>query len=163
MAFLVVFVSVRRGANFSRDRIYRYTLWDVWAPEKGLVQFIGLNPSTADEEVDDPTVHRCKRFADRWGFGGLVMTNAYALRATDPKNMKAHQSPVGEENDDYLRRVSRKANLVVAAWGAGIAPDREGRIKKLLAGKLHILGLTKGGNPRHPLYLKSDLLPQEWC
>ena len=80
--------------------------------------FVGLNPSTADEVSDDPTVRRCISYAKAWGYAGLCMTNIFAFRATDPKDMKAVHDPVGMDNDMHLLRVSRHAGVVIAAWGA---------------------------------------------
>lgn len=147
------------GAAFSPCRNYRYALWRWWDKDKPYAMFVGLNPSTADETLDDPTIRRCKRFASDWGYGGLVMTNLFAIRATDPKVMLAHSDPVGVENDDYLRDLARHAALVVAAWGAhGGHQGRDEDVLRLIPG-VHHLGLTKAGKPRHPLYLRADSRP----
>lgn len=87
---------------FSPCREYRYTLYREWAPGDKVVMFIGLNPSTADEVNNDPTVRRCINYAKQWGYTGMYMTNIFAYRATDPNVMKAHPEPVGAENDHYL-------------------------------------------------------------
>ena len=102
---------------FSPFREYRYTLYREWAPGDKVVQFIGLNPSTADEVKNDPTVTRCINYAKAWGYTGMYMTNIFAFRATDPAVMKAHPEPVGEENDHYLSMIARESEIVVAAWG----------------------------------------------
>jgi hypothetical protein len=81
--------------------------------------FIGLNPSTADETIDDPTIRRCVIFAKDWGYGALCMTNLFAFRATDPAIMKAHPEPVGESNDGTLEELALSTVVVVAAWGVG--------------------------------------------
>lgn len=122
-----------------------------------LVAFIGLNPSTADETADDPTIRRCVAFAKRWGYGGLVMLNLFAFRATDPRDMRSAASPVGPENDDHLRAVAAEAALVVAAWGVGGSYfGRDFRVRRLMGDGLMALGFTKSGQPRHPLYVKAD-------
>lgn len=153
------------GAKFSSCRAYRYSLWRTWGPivnDSQVVVFIGLNPSTADETTDDPTIRRCIGFAKRWGYGGIVMTNLFAFRATDPKAMKAAAAPVGPMNDSVLIEEADKAGLVVAAWGThGTHNRRAEAVRSFLKG-LHHLGLTKDGHPRHPLYLKGDIQPQEW-
>jgi hypothetical protein len=147
------------GAAFSPCRKYRYALWRRWETEKPYAMFVGLNPSTADEIEDDPTIRRCKRFASDWGYGCLVMTNLFAIRATDPKVMLAHDDPVGPENDDYLRYLARRAGIVVSAWGAhGGHRGRDFQVLRMIAG-MHHLGLTKAGKPRHPLYLRADTKP----
>lgn len=141
------------------EQEYRYTLWRVWGDEANFVQFVGLNPSTADETVDDPTIRRCVNFAKDWGYGALCMTNLFAYRATQPKDMKAAGDPVGPQNDLYLSEVSREAGLVIAAWGAhGGFLGRDLAVWHLIP-EMKCLMLTKDGHPRHPLYLKADLKP----
>ena len=94
-----------------------------------MVAFIGLNPSTATEQQDDPTVRRCKNFARDWGFDGMVMLNAFAYRATDPNDMKRHDSPVGTWNDLYLQRWFRDVWHVIAAWGThGLHLNRQAEV-----------------------------------
>jgi hypothetical protein len=144
------------AAEFSPCRRYRYTLWRRWDAGKPYCQFVGLNPSTADETHDDPTVRRCIDFAKRWGYGALCMTNLFAFRATDPEVMKAAEEPVGLMNDAWLKDVAARAGVVVAAWGVhGDHLDRARRALPLL-GQVRCLGLTKEGHPRHPLYVRAD-------
>lgn len=149
-------------ATFSQDRLYRYTLQRTWSDAPPAV-FIGLNPSTADEQVDDPTIRRCSRFARDWGCGGLVMLNLYAWRATDPKGLLVPADPVGPGNDSAIRALAGTAELVVAAWGAWPGPDR-GRAAMVaaLVGELQVLGLTKDLQPRHPLYMRADSELRPW-
>lgn len=130
--------------------------------------FIGLNPSTADAATDDPTIRRCIQFATSWGFDRLVMANLFAFRATDPREMLRAEDPVGPANDDLLRKAAVRADLVLACWGAhGGHRDRDADVVRLIreAGgpPLHVLKLTKGGCPAHPLYLPKTLTPQEWA
>lgn len=123
---------------------------------------IGLNPSTADETSDDPTVRRCIAFARAWGFDALCMTNLFAYRATDPHDMKQATEPIGEENDATLRTMARRAGVVVAAWGThGTHLGRDRAVRAALS-SLHCLRLTKHGSPAHPLYLPASLRPQRW-
>lgn len=126
--------------------------------------FIGLNPSTADETMDDPTVRRCINFAKDWGFGGMVMMNLFAYRATDPNLMKSQTQPTGPLNDQALRTVVELCGRTICCWGThGIHRNREFQVKSLLADRrLHHLGLTKGGHPKHPLYLGKTTEPQHW-
>ncbi|MBL8224715.1 MAG: DUF1643 domain-containing protein [Chromatiales bacterium] len=150
------------GAEFSPCRLYRYALWRIWDPAAGTVNFIGLNPSTADEQIDDPTIRRCIGFARDWGYGGLVMTNLFAFRATEPAVMKAAEEPVGPDNDVRIAECARKAAVVIAAWGQHGSHRGRDRFVRGQIARLHYLRLTKGGHPGHPLYLPAGLLPQPW-
>jgi hypothetical protein len=157
---------MERTATFSPCRRYRYSLWRSWqgllGTGKGYAMFIGLNPSTADETQDDPTIRRCMAFAQGWGYDGLCMTNLFAFRATDPAVMLAEASPVGKENDQHLIELAKHAGIVVAAWGAhGGHQGRASAIQALVPG-LHYLRLTKAGHPGHPLYLPGNLQPMAW-
>lgn len=152
---------MKRATIFSPDRKYRYTLWREWnIYNSTYAMFIGLNPSTADEIEDDPTIRRCIGFAKAWGYGALCMTNAFAFRATDPAVMKSDPLPIGPDNNKWLRRLSKDAGIIIAAWGVhGSFLDRDKAILKLLP-ELDCLGVTKDGHPKHPLYLPKTAKPQ---
>lgn len=155
--------KIHNIAVFSKDEQYRYKLireWDVSLPS---VAFIGLNPSTADESVDDPTIRRCVGFAKAWGYGRLVMLNLFAYRATDPTELRRLDiEPVGALNDVFLRALPLHSELIVAAWGAqGTYLGRDVVVRQRLP-NLHYLRLTQGGQPSHPLYLPGDLTPVLW-
>lgn len=131
-----------------------------------VVAFIGLNPSTADEVKNDPTVTRCINYARRWGFQGMFMLNIFALRSTDPRALYRHPDPIGPETNRYLMELvqRREVSLVVAAWGNhGALLSRGWNVINLVRNSgvnLYRLGeLTKQGQPRHPLYLRRDLEP----
>ncbi len=151
---------------FSPTRRYRYVWRYTWAPSLKPCVFIGLNPSTADESGPDPTVRRCVRYAQAWGYGQLVMLNLFGLRATDPFVMKTARRPVGPANDDWLLRETtdtmRRQGIVVAAWGNhGQHRGRAQAVRELLQSvPLHCLTLTQSGEPGHPLYLPHRLRPQ---
>ena len=152
-----------RHAVFSPCRTYRYALSRVWASDKPYALFIGLNPSTADETLDDPTIRRCISFASDWGYGGLVMANLFAYRATEPSQMKGATDPVGVANDEWLMELAKYAGVVVAAWGNhGAFLRRSSHIRALLS-ELHYLQLNQSGEPTHPLYLNSTLTPLRWA
>ena len=140
---------------------YRYALGRHWDEALPPVVFIGLNPSTADAEQDDPTIRRCIGFAKAWGFGGLVMLNLFAYRATQPADMMAAADPVGPQSDHYLTTLASRAT-VVAAWGANGTFRQRGEAVRAMLPRLHYLRLTKGGQPQHPLYLPGDLRPVLW-
>lgn len=150
------------SAIFSPCRKYRYALYREWNPSKPLLMIIGLNPSTADEIQDDPTIRRCIDFAKRWNYGQLIMMNLFAIRGTDPKIIKDVPDPIGEENDKYLKEMGEKASLILGAWGShGIYQNRGKKVRSMFK-LVHILGLTKNGQPKHPLYLKKETTIQEW-
>ena len=153
--------AMSRTTLFSSCRNYRYALWRTWG-DGNFVMFIGLNPSTADETKDDPTIRRCVRFAKDWGYAALCMANLFAYRATQPSDMMRAHDPIGQDNDATLAMLARNATLIVAAWGT-----RGGylmRDKAVLSSmpRLHVLGLTKEGYPSHPLYLPASSRPTVW-
>lgn len=154
---------MERTTIFSANRVYRYTLWREWdICNPTYVQFIGLNPSTADEKIEDPTVRRCIDFSKRWGYGALCMTNLFAFRSTDPRIMMGHPHPVGPENDRWLVAMSREAGIVVAAWGThGEFLGRAGEVRSIID-NLQCLGTNKDGSPKHPLYLAANTILEDW-
>lgn len=159
-------IPERTDCVFSKGRIHRYTLERVWSEiNHTRVAFIGLNPSTADELQDDPTVRRCIRYAKKWGFGGMIMLNIFGLRSTDPKALYRHTEPIGGHNDFYiLKTVDRKdVRLVVACWGNhGAYLSRGWSVRRMVERltQMQCLGKTKFGEPKHPLYLRGDLEPE---
>ena len=122
--------------------------------------FVGLNPSTADAAVDDPTIRRCVRFAKDWGFGGILMLNVFAYRSTDPNRLRVVEDPVGPMNDQAFAFFRMKPGLIVAAWGSKCPPEREREVLDLIWRPVYALGKTKIGRPRHPLYLRADTDPK---
>ncbi len=150
------------SAVFDATGCYRYWLSRTWDPQGRTVNFIMLNPSTADQAQLDPTVSRCLSFAVRWGFGTVVVTNLFAWRSTDPSGLRSVPDPVGPDNDRFLRQGVEQSALRVAAWGVnGALHHRDETVLQLLAGyPLTRLGVTKHGAPRHPLYLRADTAPE---
>ncbi|MEI8668573.1 MULTISPECIES: DUF1643 domain-containing protein [Pseudoalteromonas] len=150
---------MKNTAELSECRKYRYALWRTWDATKPIVMFIGLNPSTADENNDDPTLIRCINFAKFWGYGGVCMSNLFAYRATEPRDMKAAKDPIGSNNDAWLTKLSNDAQLVICAWGNdGSFLKRSKQILELMP-NLNYLKLNKSGEPAHPLYLSAKLKP----
>ena len=148
---------VNKNATFSDCRKYRYGLSRTWNGKKKTILFIGLNPSTADEKIDDPTIRRCINYAQNWGYGSLLMVNLFAYRATLPTELKNVKNPIGNDNDLHILELSKKADLAVAAWGnEGTLLNRDKEIKKILP-NLMCLKINKSGQPAHPLYQKKDL------
>ncbi|MDQ4078236.1 MAG: DUF1643 domain-containing protein [Chloroflexota bacterium] len=151
---------MEKGALFSPCRSYRYALWRVWDDARPFVLFVCLNPSTADERRNDPTVRRCVGFARAWRYGGVYVANLFAYRATDPQVLKCAPHPVGPESDRWLKELAEGAEIVVAAWGNhGTLMNRAQEVLSWLP-KAHYLVMTKGGQPGHPLYLRKDCQPQ---
>lgn len=153
-------------AVYSPCEAYRYTLTRTWDPAGGKVLFVMLNPSTATEVQNDPTVERCERRARALGFGAFRVCNIFAYRATDPKVMRAQADPVGPGNDQAIAESALWADAVVCAWGThGAHLDRGAQVEALLraTGKpLSHLGLSKDGHPKHPLYIGYAHQPEAW-
>jgi len=160
--------GVASNAYFSPCRTWRYFLHRIWSQDHKLLMVIGLNPSMADEVRSDPTVTRCINHARRWGFGGLVMLNAFAVRGVNPKILTQAQDPVGIENDYWLRVLSQDIDVgrIVLAWGNhGLKFGRQGKVLECLRyarEELKCFGYTNEGAPKHPLYLKQDQPLRAW-
>lgn len=156
---------MNRETILSSCRQYRYCLWREWdRTNPSYAVFVGLNPSTADEVDDDPTIRRCVGYAERWGHGALCMVNLFAYRATQPRLMKEQIAPIGDDNDFWLLEVVKDAAVVVAAWGKdGTHRGRDKTVIRLLAGRLSCLGVTKEGHPKHPLYLRKAMEPHPFA
>lgn len=147
-------------AHISDDGRYRYILGRLWSDDDlGLVlNWVMLNPSTADAKIDDPTIRRCIGFSRLWGYCGMRVVNLYALRATQPADLWRSDDPVGPENDDILRWIAHHTETpVIAAWGANARPERVAHVINILGPRnLDCLGVTKQGAPKHPLYLPAN-------
>ncbi len=158
------------SAVFSDCERYRYLLTRVWQPQAPRALFILLNPSTATETQNDPTVERCERRARALGFGGFRVTNIFAFRATDPREMRAAPDPIGPGNDaaiaESLDWAANPDDRIVCAWGAhGVHLGRGSAVEAALRAKkqaLYHLGLTQSGAPRHPLYISYERQPALW-
>jgi hypothetical protein len=149
----------KNGAIFSDDRLYRYLLWRRWSNSLPLIFFVGLNPSTADETLDDPTIRRCKAFAMKWGAGGFMIANLFAFRATFPGDLRQAIEPIGSENDGWIGAGSEFASRTIACWGNnGSYLGRSSVVFPLLL-RPEYLRITKEGQPSHPLYLPGGLEP----
>jgi len=148
---------VLRSATFSPDRTYRYRLLRRWSRGRRIL-WVMLNPSTADAQRDDPTIRRCIAFSRDWGYGSMEVVNLYALRATRPAALRRHPDPVGPENERHVRAATRRADLVVAAWGV-LGAGRDASMALGRRGRVVCLGLTRAGAPRHPLYVPASAVP----
>lgn len=154
---------MERNAVISVCGKYRYSLLRKWADVDRLpVMWLMLNPSTADADIDDPTIRRCIEFSKRWGYGALWVGNLYAWRSTDPKGLRLSGDPEGVENRDRLQGMANSSEKVIAAWGNhGAAAGAEyiaGILPNPMGGIWH-LGLTNGGHPKHPLARGKAFIP----
>lgn len=153
-------------AVYSDCENYRYLLTRIWEPEGRKALFIMLNPSTATEVQNDPTVERCERRARALGFGGFRVTNIFAWRDTDPKAMRAAAEPIGAANDATIAQSCDWADQIIAAWGAhGAHLQRGAAVETVLRATgrpVFHLGLTQAGHPKHPLYIAYTQRPERW-
>lgn len=155
---------------------HRYLLRRIWDKTQPHAVFVLLNPSTADGKTNDPTVWRCVKFAQSWGYGGILVLNLFAYRATNPADMLRADDPVGIKNDAYILRYTQGAGIVVAGWGkvvnhrAGMdyakmrvnAKQRAEAVARLISCNIYCLIENLDGSPRHPLYIASDTPPKLW-
>lgn len=145
------------GADFSSDRKYRYALWRIWDKEKPLAMFIGLNPSTANETNNDPTIRSVGRICKNNSYGGFYMMNCFAYITSDPKLLK-HNPMSDEWNNNMLTVIASKCKDIVFAWGNFSVVKETGRDKELaeMFPKAKALFINKNGSPKHPLYCKDN-------
>lgn len=153
-------------ALYSDCEKYRYSLTRIWDETGKRVNFVMLNPSTATEVQNDPTVERCERRARALGYGSFAVTNIFAWRDTDPRAMRAALDPVGPDNDTAILECAQWADHVIAAWGThGAYLNRGDCVAHMLRAAhrpLFHLGLSKAGHPKHPLYLAYTQQPKRW-
>lgn len=153
-------------AIYSSCESYRYALTRIWQPDAPRLAFVMLNPSTASELRNDPTVARCEARARALGQGGFRVVNLFAFRATDPRDLKAAADPCGPAADAALTQAALWADTIICAWGNhGAFRQRDARVLALLRATgrpLAHLGLTLQGQPRHPLYVAAAQPPLPW-
>lgn len=149
-----LFTSEVSGAEFSEDRKYRYALWRIWDESKPKIMFIGLNPSTASENMDDPTIRRVKRFARDWGYGGVFMCNLFAFVTAYPEELKSCDDPLGS-NDFWLNRYKKNVAHVLFAWGSFKEAEERAKQVEGMFPEAVCLGFNKNGSPKHPLYVSA--------
>jgi hypothetical protein len=180
MTRIVLPPMVSTGAMFSSDNVYRYSLWRIWDAAEPPLMIIGLNPSTATAITNDPTISREIRYAMAWGHGGLIKTNLFGYRSTDPAALREVEDPVGPNNNLTIRRLTREPvlikynvlgryvwkqyklpSMVLAAWGkGGLYLDQHQKVLDFLPKiDIYCLGRNREGTPTHPLYQRADLRP----
>ncbi len=153
-------------ATYSDCERYRYDLTRVWDEAGRKIAFVMLNPSTATEVQNDPTVERCERRARALGYGAFRVCNIFAWRDTDPFAMRKAPEPIGPANDDAIAQACHWAETVVCAWGThGVHLGRGPQVETLMRATgrpLYHLGLSKAGHPKHPLYIAYAQQPELW-
>lgn len=145
---------------------YRYLLTRCFRDDNDkCLAFIMLNPSTADEKVNDRTISKCISFSKSFGYDGIVVVNLYALRSTDPKNLLTHKDPVGPSNEEYLKYIADNYDMAICAWGNNAKEDRVKQFINIFKNskcQLMCLGINKNGSPKHPLYVRSNSKLIKW-
>jgi hypothetical protein len=149
--------GMKKYAIISQDNKYRYQLSRIWDEEKPKILFIMLNPSTADANVDDPTIRRVVNFAKSWGYGGVFVGNLYAFRSTDPKGLTYTDNPIGQDNIQHIKSLIGLTERVIYGWGNN---QKEPDWLCNLVYTPYCIDISKKGIPKHPLYLKSELQPK---
>lgn len=153
-----LFTKQNNGALFSPCRKYRYKLWRIWDDTLPMLMWVGLNPSTANEETNDPTIRRVITFSQKWGYGGIYMTNLFAWVSSKPQDLKTVADPLGD-NNNILQSVSEKSAAIVFAWGTFKEAQARGEEVKRMFPQAVALGINADGSPKHPLYVKGDTQP----
>lgn len=154
-------VKKERGyAVFSFDKKYRYILGRKWS-NKGKCLFILLNPSTADAFKLDPTITRAYNLSKKLGLGELIILNIFAIRGSNPEIIKKVSDPIGPLNNYYIKKYVKKSDLIILGWGNhGKINNRSKEIIdiiKKVKKEIYVLDINKNGEPKHPLYIKSDI------
>lgn len=167
----------RGSAVFSPCRRWRYRLDRIIAYSGPVIGFLLHNPSSAGAEEDDPTSRRGIGFGRSWGASRIVYVNPWAGVATEPEDLWNMHDPIGPENDAHIAAVAREVTasggFMVFAWGE-VSPPRDmrdevrdrlaavDRLVREICPDVRALGLTKAGEPRHPLYMPASAQPVAW-
>jgi len=155
---LNLFGNLLNGASFSDDKSYRYVLWRIWDNNKKMAMFIGLNPSTADELRDDPTIRRVKTFARDWGYGGIYMLNLFTYVTAYPEELQKCENSVLMA-DEHLIDYAGKSDLIIFCWGSFPLAIERAKVVTQMFPQGKVLLMNKNGTPRHPLYIPGDTQP----
>lgn len=154
------------GAEFSKCGKYRYRLWRTWDFDKPILTFILMNPSTADEIKNDPTITRQIKRATRLGFGGMVVLNCGGIRETDSRKAWKDEDPIGPHNQEVIEQAVSEGGSFIAAWGRPAckygADEAVLRIFRARAATLQCLGVNADRSPKHPLYVGYDVAPEPY-
>ena len=162
--------QLHKTAVISRCEKYRYKLTRTWDDDKKKVLFVMLNPSTANHIENDLTTIRCINFAEKWGYGGIMIGNIYPFRAKRPKDLRKWLNEgsdyafwkSGDDNRNHVEEMAREADMIVCAWGCNYKEGTPDWVEEI--DNLHCLELCDDGlTPKHPLgNLSKDLLPKQY-
>lgn len=159
-------VGESKGADFSECGKYRFSLWRIWDIEKPIVMFIGLNPSTANQDTDDPTIRRVRAIARNLRYGGVYMMNCFPLVSTNPDSLKSYDKSIYDQqqwifNNRKLEQIGNLCKDVIFAWGNFEIVRNEKRDIELsvMFPNAKALHINKNGSPKHPLYCRADIIP----
>lgn len=156
-----LFNDINNGAKFSECGTHRYSIWRIWDKSKQIVMFIGLNPSTANQDSDDPTIRRVIKFASNWGYGGVYMMNLFTQVTPYPHELKLNDDEQIIENRDRIFPMAEWCKLIIFAWGNFKEAEQEGQhYSDILNG--YCLGKNQNGSPKHPLYIHSKTQPTKF-
>lgn len=165
-------VPVESGALFNEARTHRFRLWRTWDDTQAPLNFLMLNPSTADELVLDPTIKGCVKRARKMKMGGVVVTNLFSIRSPYPEKLYGVPAgdAIGADNDYHILNVARASvesgGMVICGWGKHGALHARGQLVRGMLERhgieLHVLETNKDGSPKHPLYIADAVLPRPW-
>ena len=143
------------GAHFDETRTYRYALWRTWDESKPKIMFVGLNPSTANENDNDPTIRRVISFAQKWGYGSVFMVNLFPFVTTYPSELEKNKKNINE-NDEFVKMIASHCEKIVFAWGNFKEATIRGKEMAMKFPTAYALQINKNGTPKHPLYVRGD-------
>lgn len=146
-----LFNQTEFGATFSECRKYRYALWRIWDKSKPLIMFVGLNPSTANEYKEDPTIRKVKKYSIQLGYGGFYMMNLFAFISSHPEDLETCQDPIAD-NDKWLLEIFPKCQTIVFAWGTFKQAIERGKKLSKMFPDAKALKINDDGSPIHPLW-----------
>ena len=147
-----------KSAAISMCGKYRWKLERIWDQSKPILVVCMLNPSTADADINDPTVLRLIKFATLWGFGGIWVVNQYAYRSSSPAVLARLNDEEAEGPANYiawneaLTYAAKNTGWILVAWGNG--GQNRGRFNFWVEHhelEMRCLGVTQNGSPKHPL------------
>lgn len=155
--------NMEYNAILSEDKEYRYMLSRTWNKNKKIIMFVWLNPSTADDKINDPTITRCINYTKEWWYWWFIMCNLFAYRSTNPNNMKKYKNPIWKDNDKYIELYYNKTEKVICMWWNHWNFMMQSKnFKEKYKEKLFFLEKNKSWEPKHLLYSKSNLKPRKF-